>query len=55
VKLEDLHFLFAHFPGLICHYLVFKIIKKIKKNYFLYFLYLLVIILFCVLLASVIL
>jgi hypothetical protein len=39
VHLEDLHCLLAHFPGLICHHSVFKIIKKIKKNYFLYFIF----------------
>ena len=33
MHLEDLHCLFAHFPGLICHYLVSKIIKKNKKNF----------------------
>jgi len=57
VHLEDLHCLLAHFLDLICHYLVSKIIKKIKKikkKLFSLF-FLLAIILFCVLLASVIL
>jgi predicted PurR-regulated permease PerM len=31
VHLEDLHCLLAHFSGLICHYLVSKLIKKKKK------------------------
>jgi len=60
VHLDGLHCLLAYFPGLICHYLVSKIIiKKInfffKKLFSLFYFLLLAIIVFCILLASVIL
>jgi hypothetical protein len=35
VHLDGLHCLLAHFPGLICHYLVSKIIIKKNKFFFL--------------------
>jgi len=37
VHLEDLHCLLAHFPGLICHYLVSKIIIIKKKLFSLFY------------------
>ena len=45
MHLEDLHCLLAHFPGLICHYLVSKI-KKLKKIIFLYFYFIIFIFIF---------
>ena len=37
MHLEDLHCLLAHFPGLICHYLVSKIIIIKKKLFSLFY------------------